>query len=131
MSTYYRKGTIATAWNQEVFGFAMVDTYVQENANKVYISDPATTIAHRGRKKTRRIRNGMDEAEAGRSIKCCTNCGNLGHNYKRCPLTDLPGSAKAGPSGSAADGAAPNFRTSSARRFSVSTSSSRGRGSRR
>jgi len=81
VSTYYMKDTIAAAWNQEVFGFAMVDMYVQENANKVYILDPAIMIAHRGRRKTRRIRNGMDEAEAGRSIKCCTNCGNLGHNY--------------------------------------------------
>ena len=131
VSTYYMKDTIAAAWNQEVFGFAMVDMYVQENANKVYILDPAIMIAHRGRRKTRRIRNGMDEAEAGRSIKCCTNCGNLGHNYKRCPLTDLLGSAEAGPSGNATDGAAPDFGISSARRSSVSASYSRGRGSRR
>jgi len=125
VSAYYRKDTIAAVWNQEVFGFAMVDTFVQENANKVYITDHATMIAHQGHRKTRRIRNGMDEAEAGRSIKCCTNCGNLGHNYKRCPLTDLPGFVEAGPSGNATDGAPPDFRSSSTRRSSVLASSAR------
>ena len=109
----------------------MVDTYVQENAQKNYIPDPAAMIGHRGRRKIRRICNGMDEAEAGRSIKCCTNCGNLGHNYERCPLTDLPGSAEAGQSGNAADGAPLDFKTSSARRSSVSASSARSSVSRR
>ena len=131
VSTYYRKDTIAAVWNQEVFGFAMVDTFVLENANKVYIPDPATMIAHRDHRKTHRIRNGMDEAEAGRSIKYCTNCGNLGHNYKRCLLTDLRGSAEAGPSGNTADGAPPDFRTSSARRSNILASSTRSSVSRR
>jgi len=39
ISAYYRKDTIAALWNQEVFAFAMVDTYVQENALKIYIPD--------------------------------------------------------------------------------------------
>jgi hypothetical protein len=115
VSVYYRKESIAAVWNQEVYGFAMVGTFTKENVNTLYIPDPETKITHRGRRKTRRIRNGMDEAEAGRSTRPCTMCGGVGHNYKKCPMTELPGSAEAGPSGNADDGAPPDFRSSSTR----------------
>ena len=110
VSNYYKKETIAAVWEQEVYGFAMVDNFVQEPEQPVLIPDPATKICHRGRRQTRRIRNGMDVAEAGKSKKICTNCGQDGHTYKRCPQQDLPGCAEAGPSGNPGDGEAPDFR---------------------
>jgi len=107
VSTYYRKQTIAAVWNQEVYSTALVGTFTQENIVLAYIPDPETKILHRGRRRTRRIRNGMDEAEAGKQTRCCTMCGGLGHTYKRCPMMAIPGAAEAGPSGNAADGAPP------------------------
>ncbi|WVZ67715.1 hypothetical protein U9M48_016758 [Paspalum notatum var. saurae] len=60
----------------------------------------------KGRRRTRRIRNGMDEAEAGKRPKQCTQCGAVGHNYKKCPENAFPTAAEAGPSGNATDGMA-------------------------
>ena len=67
VSLYYTKQSIAEICNQEVYGYVMVGTFTEENPSKVYIPDPETRIQHPGRRRTRRIRNGMDEAEAGRS----------------------------------------------------------------
>ena len=65
----------------------------------------------------------MDVAEAGRK-KTCTLCGDIGHNYKKCPQMDVPGGADEGPSGNPADGAPPDFsgssRTHSRSRHSIS-----------
>lgn len=113
VSLYYMKQSIAETWNQEVYGYAMVGSFTEENPSKVYISDPETRIQHHGRRRTRRIHNGMDEAEAGRSQRCCTSCGGFGHSYKSCPLMDVPGNAEAGPSGNPTDDAPPDFRASS------------------
>jgi len=104
---FYKKASIAAVWNQEVYSTAMLGTFTQENTVAAHIPDPETKITHRGRRRTRRIRNGMDEAEAGKQTRCCTMCGVVGHTYKRCPMLDNTGSAKAGPSGNAADGAPP------------------------
>ncbi len=108
VSEFYKKAAIAAVWNQEVYSTAMLGTFTQENIVPAHIPDPETKITNPGRRRTRRIRNGMDEAEAGKQTRCCTMCGGVGHTYKRCPMLDNPGSAEAGPSGNAADGAPPS-----------------------
>ena len=46
----------------------------------------------------------------GKAQKRCSQCGALGHNYKRCPQNAIHGDADAGPSGNPTDGAPPTFR---------------------
>ncbi|WVZ78258.1 hypothetical protein U9M48_025999 [Paspalum notatum var. saurae] len=110
VSTFYTKGAIAATWNQELFGYGMVRAYTAPNEQKWYIPNPALKRL-KGRRQTRRIRNGMDEAEAGKRPKQCTQCGVVGHNYKKCPQNAFPASAEAGPSGNATDGMAEELPT--------------------
>ena len=64
-----------------------------------------------GRRQTRRIRNVMDESEAGMKKKCCNLCEADGHTYKKCPQLSVPtAAAEAGPSGNPTDGSAPPTR---------------------
>ena len=93
----------------------------------MFIPDPATKKG-KGRCQTRRIRNGMDESEASKSQKRCSQCGALGNNYKKYPQNALHEAADVGTSGNPRDGAPPTFRRPSARiargRHSVSRSTS-------
>ncbi|WVZ95570.1 hypothetical protein U9M48_041316 [Paspalum notatum var. saurae] len=59
----------------------------------------------------------MDEAEAEKRPKQCTQCGAVGHNYKKCPQNAVPGAAEARPSGNATDGAPPSFEMTSSSRM--------------
>ncbi|WVZ57508.1 hypothetical protein U9M48_007886 [Paspalum notatum var. saurae] len=110
------EGAIAATWNQEVFGYGMVSTYTGPNEQKWYIPNPSLKRGDKGRLQTRCIRNGMDEAEAGKRIKLCTQCGAVGHNYNKCLQNAFSGAAEAGPSGNATDGAPPSFELPSASR---------------
>src|SRR6185295_16843690 len=78
------------------------------------------------RRQTRPIRNGMDESEASKAQKRCSQCGALSHNYKKCPQNALHDAADVGPSRNPRDGAPPTFKRPSARiargRHSVSCS---------
>ena len=87
--------------------------FTQDNENKMFIPDPATKKG-KGRRQTR-IRNGMDESEASKAQKRCSQCGALGHNYKKCSQNALHNAADVGPSGNPRDGAPPMFRRASAR----------------
>ncbi|WVZ95563.1 hypothetical protein U9M48_041309 [Paspalum notatum var. saurae] len=117
VSAYYKKETIAATWKQELYGYGMVRTYTELNVPKWYILDTSMKIAHKGRHQTRHIRNGMDEAEAEKRPKQCTQCGAVGHNYKKCPQNAVPGAAEARPSGNATDGAPPSFEMTSSSRM--------------
>src|SRR4029078_355184 len=95
------------------------------NEDKMFIPDPATKKG-KGRRQTSRIRTGMDESEASKAQKRCSQCGELGHHYKKCPQNALHDAADVGPSENSRDGAPPTFRRASARisrgRHSVSLS---------
>ena len=106
VSPYFSKEAAVSTWGHEVYGIGIVGPFIQDNENKMFIPDPATKKG-KGRRQTRRIRNGMDESEASKAQKCCSQCGALGHNYKNCPRNALHDAADVGLSGNPRDGAPP------------------------
>lgn len=65
-----------------------------------YILDPdPETFEGVGRRKNRRIRDDMDQSEAGPDVRLCSKCHEAGHTYKNCPATTYgSASTQAGPS---------------------------------
>jgi hypothetical protein len=130
VSQYFTKEAILQTWNQELYGVGILGPFTENNALKRLIPDPESLVnkdGHGGRRQTRRIRGDMDESEAGKAAKRCSQCGVVGHTYKRCPLNEFPAAAEAGPSGNPADGRPPDFQSASGssgrRRRSVSSRS--------
>ncbi|XP_066166193.1 uncharacterized protein [Oryza sativa Japonica Group] len=106
VSQYFSKQAIYHTWSGEIFGFGVAGEFTKINDLIIYIPDPTKLRDKAGRRKTRRIRNDMDESEAGR-VKRCSKCDERGHTYKYCPKDkEKPSAAEAGLSGSAADGMA-------------------------
>src|SRR6266511_952872 len=116
VSPYFTKEAVASTWEHELYGIGVFGMFTQENTQVWYIPDPETKRTGPGRRQTRRIRNGMDESEAGKVPKRCTQCNNYGHNYKKCPMNEEHDAAEAGPSGNASDGRPPVFQTSTTSR---------------
>nr|ABA97178.2 transposon protein, putative, Mutator sub-class [Oryza sativa Japonica Group] len=91
----------------EIYSFGIAGEFTETNDEVLNIPDPSKLRGKAGRRRTRRIRNDMDESEAGR-VKRCSKCDEHGHTYKHCPKDkEKPSAAEAGLSGSAADGARP------------------------
>ena len=110
VSQYFTKEAAAQTWCHEIYGIGILGPFTQKNPHPILIPDVATKWGI-GRRQTRRIRNGMDEAEAGKKKKHCNLCGADGHTYKKCPqLSVLNAAAEAGPSGNPTDGLAPPTR---------------------
>ena len=80
VSPYFSKKAVVSTWGHEVYGIGIVGPFIQDNEDKIFIPDPATKKG-KCRRQTRRIRNGMDESEASKAQKRCSQCGALGHNY--------------------------------------------------
>jgi hypothetical protein len=56
--------------------------------NVVHIPNPDPQLCQDvGRRKKKRIRNNMDEAEDGAAVVMCYKFLNTGHTYKRCTST--------------------------------------------
>jgi hypothetical protein len=72
------------------------------------------------RRKEKRIRNNMDEAEAGAAVVMCYRCLNTGHTYKRCTTTsyacNAPPIASVGLSGTSGPSQPPSGRGRELRR---------------
>jgi len=109
MSPYFSKEAATSTWGHEIYGIGIVGPFITDREVKTYVPDPAAK-KDKGRHQTRRIRNGMDESEASKAQKRCSQCGALGHNYKRCPQNAIHGDVDAGPSENPTDGAPPTFR---------------------
>ena len=112
VSYYFTKEVLMTTWNAEIYGFAIFGSFTN-NPGSNYLRGPDKDKLRQkaGRRKTRRIRNDMDESEVGRLEHRCTRCNGTGHTYKNCPRsTTTEGAAEAGPSGNPQDGRRPRAR---------------------
>jgi hypothetical protein len=57
----------------------------QKLDSALYIPNPDPTMCQGvGRRKKKRIRNNMDEAEVGPQVQICSKCNNPRHSYKKC-----------------------------------------------
>ena len=85
VSSYYLKEAVLTTWSGELRGWRALANFTKPLANGLdWIPDPDTKIIHRGRRKSRRIRNDMDASEALGGEKICLACGEIGHRCKEC-----------------------------------------------
>ena len=105
VSHHYLKESVMSTWNGEVYGYGIVGTFT-ENRDSDYRWGPDVRRLRvkAGRRKTSRIRNDMDESEAGRRQRRCSICNENGHTYKKCPTR---GTGGVGPSCAAPDAAQP------------------------
>jgi hypothetical protein len=97
---YYNKETIQNIWNQTIQGY-LVQGYFTKNPkeNVVHIPNLDPQLCQGvGRRKKKRIRNNMDEANAGAAVVVCYKCLSTGHTYKRCTATSY--ACNAPPTGS-------------------------------
>nr|ABA99130.1 retrotransposon protein, putative, Ty3-gypsy subclass [Oryza sativa Japonica Group] len=107
VSNYFRKEAIFHTWSEEIYGFGISGSYTTLSAQVFYILDPSKLRVKKGRRQTRRIRNDMDESEAGGRTLRCSKCDLRGHTYKKCPKNaEVPSGADASQSGQASDGMA-------------------------
>lgn len=97
---YFRKETIFQTWATEIYGYRVIGTFVDnpgQSAN--YIPDPSPEMFQGIGRRRKRIRNNMDEAEAGRDVPICSKCLTPGHTYKKCTQSAYGwGTEQAGPS---------------------------------
>jgi hypothetical protein len=86
---YYTKETIRNIWNRTIQGYLRQGTFIENpKENVVHIPNPKPQLCQGvGRRKKKRIRNNMDEVEAGAAVVMCYKCHNTGHTYKRCTTT--------------------------------------------
>ena len=62
----------------EIYGIGSLGSFTTPNISLMYISNPDARRGV-GRRQILRIRNGMDESEAGKKEKRCNLCGADGH----------------------------------------------------
>ena len=82
VSPYFRKETIAHTWQYEINQYRMVDSFTQIAQQVFYILDQSTARVKRGHRQSRRIRNDMDESDAGPRTKRYSACNEVGHVQK-------------------------------------------------
>ena len=78
VSEYYRKETAVHNWGHEIYGIVSLGSFTTQNIYPMYIHNPDARRGV-GRRQTLRIRNGMDEPEAGKKKKRCNLCGADSH----------------------------------------------------
>ena len=80
VSPYYLKESVLSTWTGEMLGFRAMGNFNKVNpGERRYIPDPALLRTGRGRRPSRRIRNDMDESEAGGPSRQCFLCNQFGH----------------------------------------------------
>ena len=108
VSHYFRKEAIFHTWSEEIYGFGISGSYTTLRPQVFYIPDPSKLRGKKGRRQTTRIKNDMDESEAGGRTLRCSKCDHCGHNYKKCSKNaECPSAADVGPAGAATDGRRP------------------------
>ena len=68
VSPYFNKEAAVSTWGHEIYGIGIVRPFIKDNEVKMYVPDRAAKKG-KGRRRTRRIRNGMDESEASKAKK--------------------------------------------------------------
>jgi hypothetical protein len=106
MPKYFLKQTILDTWNHTTEGYLHLGTFTQDpKDNALYIPNPDPAMCQGvGRHKKKRIRNNMDEAEAGPQGQICSKCNNPGHSYKKCTEASYFSTATSTPPSSSAHG---------------------------
>ena len=102
--SYYKKEIILNTCKRTLVGYLVMGSFTKHpKENATYIPDPDPERCQGvGRRKKKRIRNNMDESEAGSAVQLCSKCNNPGHTYKRCPAAhyacNAPSSSNTAPS---------------------------------
>jgi hypothetical protein len=93
VSPYYLKESVLNTRTDEMLGFRAICNFNTVIPNeRQYIPDPRLLQTSRGRRQSRRIRNDMDEFEAGGPTRQYFLCNQFGHRDMNCP-TFYPGTA--------------------------------------
>jgi len=69
-----------------VYGYRILGNFINnpgDNARCIPDPDPKM-FRGVGRRQNRRIRNDMDQSEAGRDVRLCSKCHETGQTYKNC-----------------------------------------------
>jgi len=86
VSPFYLKESVLNTWTGEMMGFRSMGNFNTVNpAERRYIPDPENMRTSRGRRQCQRIRNDMDESEAGGPTMQCILCNEFGHRDTNCP----------------------------------------------
>ena len=86
VSPYFLKEAVLNTWTGELHGFRPVGNFnTVTPGQRQYIPDPDLMRTSRGRRQSRRIRNDMDESEAGGPTMQCFLCNHFGHRDGNCP----------------------------------------------
>jgi hypothetical protein len=106
MPKYFLKQTVLDTWNHTIEGYLHLGTFTQDPKDSVlYIPNPDPAMCQGvGRRKKKRIRNNMDEAEVGPQGQICSKCNNPGHSYKKCTEASYFSTATSTPPSSSACG---------------------------
>jgi hypothetical protein len=103
---YFLKQTILDTWNHTIESYLLLGTFTQDPKDcALYIPNPDPTMCQGvGRHRKKRIRNNMDEAEAGPRVQICSKCNNPGHSYKKCTEASYFSTATSTPPSASARG---------------------------
>ena len=97
VSPYYIKEAVLNTWTGELHGFRSTGNFnTVDPADRRYIPDPSLLRTGRGRRQSRRIRNDMDESEAGGPTRQCFLCNEFGHLDSHCPRFGTGGATTRG-----------------------------------
>jgi hypothetical protein len=70
---YFLKQTVLDTWNHTIEGYLHLGTFTQvPKDNALYIPNPDPVVCQGVGRRKKRIRNSMDEAEAGPQGKICS-----------------------------------------------------------
>ena len=86
VSPFFLKESVLNTWTGELMGFRSMGNFNSVNpAERCYIPNPEHMRTSRGRRQCQRIRNDMDESEAGGPTRQCILCNEFGHRDTNCP----------------------------------------------
>ena len=86
VSPYYLKESVLSTWTGEMQGFRPMGNFnTVITGQRRYIPDPGQMRTGRGRRQSKRIRNDMDESEAGGPTRQYFLCNQFGHRDTNCP----------------------------------------------